>query len=437
MEPDFDVIVVGAGVAGAVCAYQLARDGRNVLLVERAGQVGAKNLSGGVFYCRVMEEVFPGFAAVAPVERQITRNVLAFLNESSRVSVDVWDARHAEPAGGLGGANAVSVLRARLDPWLAEQCETAGVSVMPGILVDALVLEGAQVVGVRSGDDELRAHVVVLADGVNSFLAEQAGIRTKPPAAALALGVKSTIRLGAETIEDRFGLTGLEDGAAWAVVGEATRGVAGGGFIYTNKESVSIGVVLQLEDLAASGLDSIAIHDNFLAHPAIAPLLRGGELLEYGSHLTIEDGPGLAAQPSTAPGLVIIGDAAGLTLNTGLTIRGMDLAAGSALAAARAIGRALTAGDYSQAAMDGYKTELAATFVGADLKTYARAPAFFENKEIYRDLGPALADLFYGIYNHDLTPRRHLLAVARAALKDSRISLRRLGQIAWQAVRAL
>jgi electron transfer flavoprotein-quinone oxidoreductase len=429
-DVDFDVIVIGAGMAGMVCAHQLATAGHEVVLIERGIQPGSKNLSGGVFYCRVLEDVFPGFVDRAPVERRITRNVLSFLNGASHVNIDYGDSRLAEPV------NAVTVLRARLDPWLAGECEEAGVMVMSGVRVDGLLREGDQIVGVRAGEDELRAHVVVAADGVNSFIAQDAGVRPQEPTKHLAVGVKSVIRLPRATIEDRFAVSGNE-GVAYAIVGDCTRSVAGGGFLYTNLDSVSLGVVMRLDDLEAKGLSSVEVHDHFLSHPAIEPLIRGGELLEYGCHLTIEDGPAMAAHDLIRPGLVIIGDAAGFTLNTGLTIRGMDLAAGSGIAAAKAIDAALAASDYSEKALNSYRAELDGIFVGADLKTYAKAPTFLENPRMYAEYGQLLADVMYGIYDHDLTPRKHLVATAITAVKASKLKLGQLLLDGWAAARAL
>lgn len=428
-EEIFDAIVIGGGVAGTVCAYQLAKAGRSVVLIERGAEVGAKNLSGGVFYCRVMEQVFPHFLDEAPVERRIVRNCVSFVNADSYVSVDYWDRRLAEPV------NAVTVLRAKLDAWLAAQCEQAGVMVMPGVRVDSLLLDGDQVVGVRAGEDELRAHVVVAADGVNSFLSRGAGLRAKEPLNHLAVGVKSVIGLPRAVIEERFHLTG-DEGAAYALVGDCTQGVAGGGFMYTNTESVSIGVVLRLDDLEKQGRSSAEVHDHLLAHPAVAGYLAGGELLEYGCHLVAEGGRAMV-HDLTRPGLVVIGDAAGLTLNTGLTVRGMDLAAGSAVAAATAVDQALAHGDFSQRAMDVYLAELEASFVGQDMRTYAKAPAFLENPRMYGDYGRLIADVMHGVFDLDLTPRRHLLATARQAWKRSGIRGSQLVRDGLAAVRAL
>ena len=428
-DVDFDVIVIGAGVSGCVTAYQLAVAGHSVLLAERGEKPGSKNLSGGIFYCRGMEEVFPGFVTEAPIERRITRNCLSFLSPTSFVNVDYRDERLSQ------SVTAVSVLRAKLDEWLAGRCEEAGVTLMPGVKVDGLVRNGDQIVGIKAGDDELRAHVVVAADGVNSFICQDAGIRKKEPLKHLAVGVKSVIRLPRAVIEDRFNLTG-DEGAAYAVVGDCTNGTGGGGFLYTNTDSLSIGVVLRLDDLVERGGTSSDLHDRFLLHPAIAPFLAGGELLEYGCHLIAEGGQAMV-HDLTRPGLVVVGDAAGFTLNTGFTVRGMDLAAGSAIAAAKAIDVALKRGDFSQASLDAYKVELEKSFVGQDMRTYARAPAFLETPRMYGAYGLLLSDIFHGIYNLDAQPRRRLLATGLSALKKSPLKIVHLVKDMVAGVRAL
>ena len=248
--------------------------------------------------------------------------------------------------------------------------------------------------------------------------------------------MKSVIALPEKVLEDRFNVRD-NCGAAYAMVGDATQGVAGGAFMYTNKDSVSIGVVMRLDDLEASGLSSSDVHDHLLTHPAIAPLLEDGELLEYGCHLTIEDGPQMVTHDLTRPGLVIIGDAAGFTLNTGLTIRGMDLAAGSALAASTAVHSALESSDFSQAAMDRYLSELKSSFVGQDMQTYAKAPAFLERPRMYKDYGRLAAEVFYGVFNHDLRPRRHIMKVAMDAFKASGLRLRDLISDGLAGIKAL
>ena len=97
-ENDFDVVVVGAGVAGCITAYQLAQQGHSVVLIERGEAAGSKNLSGGVLYCRGMQEVFPDFLTQAPVERRITRNYINFLNADSSIG----DRLQGQPAGRPG-----------------------------------------------------------------------------------------------------------------------------------------------------------------------------------------------------------------------------------------------------------------------------------------------------------------------------------------------
>ena len=433
VELDFDVIVVGAGIAGCITAYQLAQQGRSVVLIERGEAPGSKNLSGGVLYCRGMQEVFPDFLEEAPVERRITRNYINFLNAESSIGIDYKDTRLADPV------NAVTVLRAKLDPWLAEKCEEAGVFVMSGVRVDRVLTEdgatGKRVVGVKAGDDELHAHVVVAADGVNSFIAQEVGLRTKQPLNHLATGVKCVVTLPRETIEARFSVTG-DEGAAFAVVGDCTEGVGGGGFMYTNTDSISVGVVLRLDDLTAKKKVATDVFDHFLTHPVIAPYLEGGEVIEYGCHLVAEGGLNMIGEIDM-DGMVVVGDAAGLTLNTGLTVRGMDLALASGVAAAASIGTALDRKDPSKAGLAGYREALFASYAGKDMKTYAKAPSFLEVERMYKDYGELIGNVLYGVFNLDNKPREHLVKVALKAFKKSPVKIRHLISDGIAGVRAL
>jgi len=432
-EPDFDVIVVGAGVAGCVTAYQLAQQGRSVVLIERGEAPGSKNLSGGVLYCRGMQEVFPDFLDEAPVERRITRNYINFLNAESSIGIDYKDTRLTDPV------NAVTVLRAKLDPWLAEKCEEAGVFIMSGVRVDRVLTEdgatGMRVVGVQAGEDELRAHVVVAADGVSSFIAQEVGLRTKQPLNHLATGVKCVVKLPRESIEARFNLTG-DEGAAFAVVGDCTEGVGGGGFLYTNTESISVGVVLRLDDLTAKKKVATDVFDRFLAHQFIAPYLEGGEVIEYGCHLVAEGGLDMVGEISM-DGMIVVGDAAGLTLNTGLTVRGMDLAVASGVAAAVGIGAALEQKDCSKLGLAGYREALFASYAGKDMKTYAKAPSFLEVERMYKDYGELIGNVLYGVFSLDNEPREHLAKVALKAFKKSPVKLKHLVGDVIAGVRAL
>ncbi|MCL2471012.1 MAG: FAD-dependent monooxygenase, partial [Propionibacteriaceae bacterium] len=330
---------------------------------------------------------------------------------------------------------AVTVLRAHLDAWLAEQAEAAGAMVMTGVKVDGLLMDSGQVVGVKAGEDELRCRVVVAADGANSFIARAAGLREKPSMDQQGVGIKALIKLGADKIEDRFGVE-EGHGVAYGLVGDITMGVGNGAFLYTNKDTISVGVVLRLDDLVKKGVKSVDVFDHLIAHPLVDSLVRGGELMEYGCHLANEGGEAMMGQ-IVHHGLILIGDAAGLTLNTGLTIRGMDLATGSAVAAAQGIAQAIAANDVTAVGLGAYQTVLDESFVGKDMHTYAKAPGFLENERMYGAYPQLLADVMRSVYNLDTTARSHLLPTARAVLKGSRVKLRHLASDGWKAVKAL
>lgn len=421
-DVDFDVIVVGAGIAGSVTAYQLATAGHSVALIERGVTPGSKNMSGGLLYSDVFRHIYGEHWDNAPTERTVNHHRLVALTEDASVSLDYRDDRLSSTSA------AVSVLRGPFDAWLAEQAEIAGATMLTGIHVDEVLTAGQgaarRVIGVRADQDEVRCHVVVAADGVHSFLAQNVGLHSAPQPRHLGLGLKTVIGLPSATINERFGLTDTT-GAAWSLIGDATQGLPGGGFLYTNQDSVSVGLVLHLDALAESAHTPTDLLDRLLHHAVLAPYVRGGTVLEYGSHLVSEDASA-RINHLVMPGFLVVGEAAGLVLNTGFTIRGMDVAAESALLAAQTITAALASHDVSFAALNRYRDALLANSLGRDLRTYARTPAFLKRRRLYDQYGRFVASVLGQIHLHDRTPRPTLAQIVRAQLPRAGLTWRTL-----------
>lgn len=426
----FDAIVVGAGPAGCAAAYRLAKAGLSVVLIERGATPGSKNLSGGVLYSAALNDLIPGFFTDAPVERAVTRHSTTFLTGDSSCSLDYRSSSLGTPP-----YNAFTVLRAKFDAWFATAAERAGALLMPGICIDGPLVEDGAVVGVQAGNETLRAHVVVAADGANSFLAQAAGLRPRNRARDVAVGVKGVVRLARETIEDRFALID-EEGAACSYVGEVTKGLAGGGFVYTNLDSLSVGIVVRVDELVESGTRSSNLLQEFLGHPLVQPLIRGGELVEYGAHLVPEGGTAMTGK-LFGDGLLVAGDAAGFAVNNGLVVRGMDLAIGSGICAADTVIEARAVGDCSSAVLRGYGRRLEECFVMQDLRTFARAPHFLDRHRLYSTYPQFLTMLFHDVFHNDGSPRDHLSTTARHAMKASGLRTAGLASDALAAARAL
>ncbi|MGH2532356.1 MAG: FAD-dependent oxidoreductase [Thermomicrobiales bacterium] len=356
----FDAIVVGAGPAGITAAKDLAAAGLSVVVLERGRYPGAKNVSGGILYRHPTEEMIPGFEAEAPLERLIIEQRYVVLTDDAMLGATYRSMRFAEQP-----YNAYSVLRSEFDRWYATKAEEAGAEVYPEFTVTDLLWEGGQVAGVTTGDPdgELAAHCVVLADGANSLLAQKVGLHREWLPMDQALIAKELIALPAARIEDRFALpAGL--GTALEIFGESTWGLLGYGFIYTNKETISIGTGALLADLIESGRNVNDMLDRFKRHPAIAPLLVGGELVEYSAHLIPEAGYNRLPRVY-ADGVVVVGDAAGLV--NPLNREGANLAMLSGRLAAQAIVEAKERDDFSAASLSRYRELLDESIAIKDL----------------------------------------------------------------------
>lgn len=429
-DDQFDAIVVGAGCAGAVAAYRLASAGRSVLVVERGNYAGAKNMTGGRIYTHALARVFPDFEGSAPLQRRITHEKISMAAPDALFTMDFTADELRE-----SGKDSYAVLRGPFDQWLAERAEEAGADFIYGIAVEDLIVRDGRVCGVVAGGDEVEARITVLADGANSLLAQKAGLADDVPLPCqMAVGAKETIALPPSVIEDRF-LCAPGEGAAWMFAGDCTKGRVGGGFLYTNDDSISLGLVATLSDLAAGDVPIYQMLEDFKQRVDIAPLVKGGELVEYSGHLVPEGG--LAMVPRLyGDGVLVCGDAAMLCMNLGYSVRGMDFAVSSGDLAADAIMRALEADDVSAAQLAAYEQLLDGCYVLQDLKRFRRFPRYMEETTRIFNEYPAMArDIMLNLFKVDGHPQARIKDKLLGPLK--RVGLWRVAQDGRKGMKAL
>jgi electron transfer flavoprotein-quinone oxidoreductase len=413
MADDFDVIVVGAGMAGSSAAIRLAQGGANVLLLERGAEAGVKNLSGGILWGHDLDRILPGWWHEMPVERHIVRKRFGFLTAESAVSFDFDDATwRKEPYV------AHSVLRVRTDKWLAEKAEAAGATVVTSVPVDRLNWEGSRVHGVVQGGETMTAPVTILADGANSRLALGTPIRPDPrlSGSATELGIKEVFRLDAARIEERFQLGPGEGHAEEWVAGQFAPGVMGGGFLYTNQDTISVGLILNIQSLFGKGVYSQELIEQFRLHPTLAARLKDAELVEYGAKLISS---GWASRPAAfhGDGWMVAGDAAGFVFSNGIVIQGMNYAVRTGLEAAETALGAKKAGDPSATRLAEYDQRLESSGVIADFRDFERMDRVKWNPRFYTAYPRFATELFHALMTETGARKQPIRRVVRAAQK--------------------
>lgn len=430
MTTDVDVIVVGAGPAGSCAAIEAARAGLSVVLLERGPFPGSKNMYGGVVYPRILDGLIPNWWEQAPIQRWITRRATMLLTDTQAMTVDF-----RTEAWGRPPYNGATAFRPDFDHWLAGHAETAGAQLLCSTTVTGLLRDGDRVVGVRTDrpDGELTARVVIACDGVNSFLAKEAGLYEKVDAAHYTLGVKETLALPKHTIDERFNVRGRH-GVDIEILG-GTGGVNGGAFLYTNFESVAVGMVLKLPKLAAQQQRPETLIDELKRHPAIEPLVADSTLLEYSAHLIPE--AGLEMMPKmTAPGMLVAGDAAAMCLAAGIWLEGVNFAMGSGMYAGQAATEAIRANDTSPRGLAGYHQRLSDTFVLGDHRKLRRAPGLVLSDRVQHRYPAMVANTVERMFRVDNpAPKPGLRKIFAEERRRAGVKMRQLMRDGWDGMR--
>ncbi len=353
-----EVIVVGGGPAGIASAITIARAGHEVILIERGNFAGSKNVFGGAIYAQPTREIFPNFEQEAPIERLNIEHKFAILGKEDSTTISYRHKDLENPS--------YTVIRGKFDRWMADEARKAGVIIAEETVVKELLIKNEQVIGVKTELEEYYSDIVILADGVNSLLAKQIGFRDKIEPQDVALSVKEVIKLDKEKINERFNLTD-EEGCVYEIFGGPMEGILGLGFLYTNKESISIGLGVGLDALCQKNLKPYELLDSLKQHPTLSPLIKDGELLEYSAHLIPEGGYKKIPTLSGA-GVMIVGDAAMLVNN--MHWEGTNLAMISGKLAGETAVTALNKGDFSEKMLLKYPEALEKSFIMKDLHAY-------------------------------------------------------------------
>ncbi|MDD7306510.1 MAG: FAD-dependent oxidoreductase [Peptoniphilaceae bacterium] len=410
-EDKFDAIIVGGGLAGISAALVMAKAGLEVMLIERGDYCGAKNMTGGRLYGHSLEKIIPNFAQEAPVERIVTKEKISIMSEDSSFDFTY----NSKKLAGNKAEASYTVLRTEFDKWMAEKAEEAGANVITGILVEDLLKdENGKIIGVMATGEEIYSDVVILADGVNSLLSQQIGLKEELKADQVAVGAKEVIHIDEEVLNQRFGLMDNE-GLSWLSVGDPTMGGFGGGLLYVNRDSVSIGVVSTLSDIDHAQMPIYEFLDRFKNHPSIAPYIEGGTTVEYSAHLVPE--AGIHMLPKLyADGVLVTGDAAGFCINLGFTVRGMDFAIESGRLAAETVIRAKEREDFSQETLSYYKELLDDSFIMRDLEEFKGFPTLLSRREIFEVMPDLVTDIANNTFTVDGKPGKSMMMYAINAI---------------------
>jgi electron transfer flavoprotein-quinone oxidoreductase len=278
-----DVTIVGGGSAGLAALKHLSSLGKQAILLEAGKEVGSKNVSGGILYSKKsnngkiynVEDIYgESFLTESPYERLITKYILNATSKDKVFSIDLTESHNYQTNF------AYSVLLNKLNSWFAKEAQKAaeklGGGIITGVHVRALRWDEKRSKIIVETDEleEFETKVMIAADGVNSEIAELADAREKFSPSELYQGVKVVVKLPEKLIEERFDITNSDEGVAYLFAGDVSLNLIGGGFVYTNRDSLSIGGVYHYDSLLENPIEPAEIVNTMLRNPFISQLIK-------------------------------------------------------------------------------------------------------------------------------------------------------------------
>ncbi len=276
----YDVAIIGGGSAGLAALKELSKLGLQAVVLEAGKPVGSKNVTGGILYSKTypnakvnnVEDVYgDSFLSDAPLERKITKYYLNAVSGNKAYTVDLTEAHNYLTN------YAYSVLMAKMNKWFAKHAEEeaarVGGGIVSGVHVSNIDRQNGKTIVEIDELDPIEVSAIIAADGVNSETALITGARQKLEPESLYQGVKSVVRLPEDIIDERYDLKDGE-GIAHLFAGDISRGHNGGGFLYTNRDTLSVGVVYHLDSLIKSPIEPYILLDSFLRIPLVGNYIK-------------------------------------------------------------------------------------------------------------------------------------------------------------------
>jgi electron transfer flavoprotein-quinone oxidoreductase len=400
---DFEAIVVGAGPAGSACALTLSRKGANVIVLEKGKAPGEKNASAGVLYGSYapgygLRDLLPNFENEAPLERKVLSHEVFVLSDPSWQNDEYRSYRLSREslAARLGLFNFevetgvdYTVLRNPFDKWLADKAVQAGATLSNETTAIGLLVEDGIVKGVSTHHEDIRASVVVDCSGVTSKLPEQMGLRKPLVPRQLYHALKKVYKIEGQVLEKKLRIKPGE-AKALSFLGCFMKGVSGSAFLYPNRDTISVGIVVPMDSMIHFALEQfdkggklLDLLEGFLSHPIMAPIIDGAQLVEYSAH-NIPKGYKSMLKKPYANGFLAAGDALGAFVKIGPMFDGIRPAVASGIMAAETFIEAKVSGSYREENLSRYRNKLAPVY--EDVSRSGRDSFLSESSFVYRTL---------------------------------------------------